>query len=170
MFGASYESIKDQFWRQLSVEKPINAAREFMLRTGMWGGDSISSMHDVAERGVLGAVNDLCDATGLGCKLDLDTWVFDPSIATFMMRHFPDPLAIWTASGQGAVIMGCRHNLTDTLLEELERYGVKSCKIGSMTGRGSNRVIEIGKKAQPFPTEIKDPFWPAFTKVLNNRS
>ncbi|NMC06007.1 MAG: hypothetical protein GYA24_12400, partial [Candidatus Lokiarchaeota archaeon] len=165
-FGARYEAIKEQAWGQLSVEKPISTAREFMIRTGMWGGESISAMHDVAERGVLGAINDWCEATGLGCKIELDGWPFDPSIASFIKRHFPDPLAIWAASGQGGVIMGCRPSLTKLLLEELDRSGVPGRKIGMMTGKGGSRVLEIGGTSRSFPAEIKDPFWPAFMKVL----
>jgi hydrogenase expression/formation protein HypE len=169
-FGACYEAIKEQAWHQLSVEKPVNAAREVMIRTGMWGGESISAMHDVAERGVLGAVDDWCEATGLGCCIELDGWPFDPSMAAFIKRHFPDPLAIWAASGQGGVIMGCRPSLTGLLLDELERSGVPSRKIGVMTANGTHRAFKRGGLVQAFPAEIKDPFWPAFTKVLRARA
>jgi hydrogenase expression/formation protein HypE len=168
-FGARYEAIKKQTWGQMSVEKPVDAACKLMIRTGMWGGQSITAMHDVAERGVLGAVNDWCEATGLGCSIELDGWPFDPSMATFIKRHFPDPLAIWAASGQGGVIIGCRPSLTGSLLDELERSGVPARKIGSMTTYGTPRALKIGGLAQPFPAEIKDPFWPAFTKVLRAR-
>nr|MDO8085334.1 AIR synthase related protein [Candidatus Sigynarchaeum springense] len=169
-FGARYEAIKRQCWSQLSVEKPVEAAREIMIRTGMWGGESISAMHDVAERGVLGAVNDWCEATGLGCSIGLDGWPFDPSMAAFIKCHFPDPADIWAASGQGGVIMGCRPSLTSTLLGELQRSGVPSRKIGTMKAHGSPRTYTIGGSMHNFPAEIKDPFWPAFTKVARAKN
>ncbi len=168
-FGARYEAIVEQTWHQMSVEKPVGAANDLMIRTGMWGGQSITAMHDVAERGVLGAINDWCEATGLGCSIDLDGWSFEPPMAAFIKRHFPNPLAIWTTSGQGGVIIGCRPNLTGSLLDELERTGVPGRKIGSITTYGTPRAFKIGGLVQPFPAEIKDPFWPAFTKVLQAR-
>ncbi len=169
-FGAGYESVKKQAWSQLSVEKPVGAARELMIRTGKWGGESITAMHDVAERGVLGAANDWCEATGLGCSIGLDGWPFDPAMAAFITRHFPDPAAIWAASGQGGVIMGCRPGLTGSLLDELERAGVPGKRIGAMGVEGAPRVYTIGGSTHEFPAEIKDTFWPAFMEVARARS
>jgi hydrogenase expression/formation protein HypE len=168
-FGACYEAIKDQAWQQLSIEKPVSIAREFMIRSGLSPKESISAMHDVAERGVLGAVNDLCDAMSLGCKLDLDSWEFDPAMIAFIQHFFPDIADIWVASGQGGILLACRPPVSDGLLDELRRAGIAAGKIGTMVNKSAGRSFISNEVEQELVQSYKDPFWPVFKKVVEKQ-
>lgn len=165
-FGACYEAIKDQTWQQLSIEKPASIAREFMIRTGLDPVESISAMHDVAERGVLGAANDLCDAMNLGCKLDFDAWEFDPAMVSFIQHFFPNPLDIWAASGQGGILMACRPSISYELLGELHAAGIPAGKIGTMATKSTGRSFTINETEHEMTAAFNDPFWPVFKRIV----
>ncbi|HME56588.1 MAG TPA: AIR synthase-related protein [Candidatus Lokiarchaeia archaeon] len=168
-FGACYEAIKNQAWKQLSIETPASIAREFMIRAGLSPRESISAMHDVAERGVLGAANDLCDAMNLGCKLDLDAWEFDQAMTSFIQHYFQNPADIWAASGQGGVLMICRPSISAELLDELRAAGIPAGKIGTMTSKSAGRSFTINETEHELTGAIPDPFWPVFKRIVDNR-
>ncbi len=45
-----------------------------VIKEGIAAGEyGVSSMHDVTEGGVLGAVWEICEASGLGCDIDNDS-------------------------------------------------------------------------------------------------
>jgi len=169
-FGARYEAIKDQAWQQLSIEKPASIAREFMIRAGLSPGESISAMHDVAERGVLGAINDLCDGMNLGCKIDFDAWEFDPAMADFIQHYFSSPIDIWAASGQGGILIACRPSISDELINELRAAGIAAGKIGKMTPSKTGRSFTLDGTERELTADFKDPFWPVFKRITENRA
>nr|MDO8112264.1 AIR synthase-related protein [Candidatus Sigynarchaeota archaeon] len=170
VFGTRYESVKAQVWQCLSVEKPVSIARSYLQHTSKDYINPITAMHDVAEKGVLCAVNDWCEATGLGCDLDLDGWPFDPRMKAFIQHYFKNLEDIWRASGQGGVIIGCRPDATQDLLNEFDKNGIVARKIGRMTPNGTKRMYILNGHARELLPDVEDPFWGVFTKVLKKNA
>ncbi|MFX0099192.1 MAG: AIR synthase related protein [Candidatus Hodarchaeota archaeon] len=168
VFGPDYEKMKESAWNSLSFETPVHIIQEIISKYTKNGQDFlIEAMHDVAEKGVLGAVKELCEATKLGCNLNLDNWNLDERLDEFITKYFEDPRDIWKASGQGGLLIACNSIATPVILGRMKDMKIKAGKIGSFTEAGLGKSYTIEEREHEFPQSIEDPFWPVFQDIIN---
>lgn len=114
---------------------------------GVIGGQHpVTSMHDVTEGGVLGAVWEVCAASQMGCDLYYDAIPIDAVTHKLCNHYGIDPLKL-ISSGTMLVTVG-PENVAD-LEKAWDASGVPHARIGSVTSgeirllkAGTNHVIE----------------------------
>lgn len=105
-----------------------------VLDEGMIGAAcGVSAMHDVTEGGVLGAVHELCDASGCGCLLYRD----DISVLG-ATRKICDTLNldVYRLIGSGSMLITTPDSAA--LLKALSQSGINAAVIGRMSAEGRN--------------------------------
>ena len=167
-FGNAYPGMRDDAWADLSIECVTALVMDAFRKTGENPFTEIHAMHDVAEKGVLGAASELCEACDFGCRLDLDSFPIDPNVEAFLELHFPDPTSIWSASGQGGLLVACNPARTEIIINALADEDVPAARIGKFNDYGQHRVYTILKENHSLKAPIEDPFWPAFHKALHD--
>ncbi|MHA1371056.1 MAG: AIR synthase-related protein [Promethearchaeota archaeon] len=167
VYGEEHQKIRDQAWASLGVEMIVDATREFIKSLTTKGKThGIKSMHDVAERGVLGAVVEMADAANLGFNLDLDTIKLDGKFSRFLNKYFSKPLEYWQASGQGAVLIASSPDQSPALVNFLRSRGIKTSLIGYFTKSRNDKNYTIQGKKSNLTRTFQDPFWPAFKNLV----
>lgn len=168
IFQDTYREVRDLAWNSLSFEKPARIIQELIQTFKKKRHNcQVTAMHDVAEKGVLGAVNELCHGKGLGCNLNLDEWTFEKGINEYIDGYFHQPDAIWRASGQGGLLIACENKITATILDEMKKKGIKVDKIGTVMEKQHGRKYKLNLKENEIPRSIEDPFWPVFQEVAS---
>ena len=104
-----------------------------------------TAMHDVTEGGVLGAVHELCEASGTGCEIMQDDIpVMD--ITEKICAHFS--ISPYRLIGSGSMLITTPD--PDKMLAELKAAGVSAAQIGRITKSGVF-VVSDGKKRKILP-------------------
>jgi hydrogenase maturation factor len=165
-FGAEYPDAREAAWADLSIERVTALVVDAIRQAGENPFTEIHVMHDIAEKGVLGAASELCEACGFGCRLDFDSFPLDPEVKAFLELHFPDRTSIWSASGQGGVLVACNPARTETILNALLEKRIPAARIGRFSGDRQYRMYTVEEMTRSLMIPIADPFWPAFQKVL----
>lgn len=112
----------DSFFSQLSV-----------VKEGLLGGRyNALKLHDVTEGGIFGAVWEMCQAAGLGCKVYRDRIPVHP-ITVKVCRHFEiDPYRL-ISSGSMLVIISPED--VEGYMKALDCEGILGTVIGEVTGK-----------------------------------
>ncbi len=152
---AGWQEACDLFW-QTSV-----------LAEGLAGGRSayVRAMHDVTEGGALGAVRELCHASGCGASIQADRLPVSEAVGRIAQRFGFDPAR---AVGAGAMLMTCLPAHAPAVLQEVEAAGVSAYAIGQTTppDEGITLVAQDGQTAPLSQPEAQDPYWNAYFQAL----
>lgn len=118
-------------------EELLNKAKSYMEKLsvvpeGVIAGEfGVHSMHDVTEGGLLGALWEVCRASGTGAE------VFEEKIPLSeetrkICEHFAiDPFKLISS---GCMLITCKNG--EDLVKKLERKGIRAAVIGSVTEKG----------------------------------
>ena len=111
-------------------------------------------MKDGAEGGLVRALNDLADATGLGFHVEEDRIPIPPELRRLAGQLNFDPLS---ASSSGLLIALVRPEWVREAVWYLEILGIPVSVAGSMSDR-RERWILGPEGRRPFPEEAEDPY------------
>lgn len=165
--GNKYRDERNKAWDGLSIEHAARIAREVSVVDKDEREHRVKIMHDVAEGGVLGAMEELRAPIGMGLQLDLDSWVVDENENMFLANYFTKH-QIWQASGQGALLIVADPLLAPHIVEELRDNGERAMIIGKFREGSEYHYKLDGKTIQHDPAS-RDPFWPVFLKARANQ-
>ncbi len=168
-FGADHARVMERYWNMLSFENAFPVMAGIAKDTGLPLPGFVHGMHDVAERGVLGAAFEFSEAAGRGCDLVLDRWKFENGIEQFWQHFFGDVGSIWRASGQGGLLVAMEPAFTSRFLDACREKGMLSVRIGQFTCEGGRKDFSLGGIAGTIDESISDPFWPVFKKIIEQR-
>lgn len=126
----------------------MNAARQLgeqlsVLEDGMIGArNGASAMHDVTEGGIFGAVYELCDASGCGCRLYQDNIPIRD-----VTKKICDAIGldVYRLIGSGSMLITTQN--TDEMLGAFKRSGVHAAVIGHITEK--ERIVMADGTTQP---------------------
>ncbi len=110
--------------------------------------DGVTTMHDVTEGGILGAVAEIALAAGLGAEICEKDIPVDGVTEKLCSRLDIDPLKL-IASGS---MMFTGKDL-DKAVKELESAGIRSSKIGRITAKKENVLFRKDGRTESFSTE-----------------
>ena len=106
------------------------------------------AMHDITEGGVLGAVWEICRASGKGAIIESDN-IPVREITKKICRHFEiDPMKLISS---GSMLIICENSASYDLIEKLNQMGILCSRIGQITDepgvylKREGVVIEIGE-------------------------
>ncbi len=119
----------------------------------------VSAMHDVTEGGVIGALCEMCEASGTGAHVDLSKIpVYD--VTHKICAHYG--IDVFGLISSGSMLITAQNG--GMVVDALERAGIKAAVIGKVTGQGVYDVSG-GQCQQRFPYESDELY-----KALKTRS
>ena len=117
-----------------------------VIPEGKIGGNmGVSSMHDITEGGLLGAVWELCEASNTGCILYKEQIRIAEETEKICQYLQIDPLRLISS---GCMLITVEQEKKQQLLEQLNREGIMASIIGEITEKGryllqGEEMIEI---------------------------
>ncbi|HHV61673.1 MAG TPA: AIR synthase [Firmicutes bacterium] len=132
----------------------ISVVREGMIAAA----NGATAMHDVTEGGVIGAVFELCEASGVGLKVWEERIPVAPETRNICSLLGIDPLRL-TSSGCMLISAVCAKRVVGAL----EEAGIPATVIGEIVEPGRGRVLvrQDGKEVEVLPPE-RDELYKAF--------
>ncbi|MBB6213961.1 hydrogenase expression/formation protein HypE [Anaerosolibacter carboniphilus] len=133
----------------------VNSAKIMMdkisvVPEGMIGGAiGTSSMHDITEGGLLGAVWELCEAAGVGIEIYMDKIPIAAETERVCKYFGIDPLRLISS---GCMLMTISMDKEKDLLEALKEQGIQGTVIGRVT-TGGRFLIDGKEKLEIAPPE-----------------
>jgi len=100
----------------------------------------VTSMHDVTEGGLIGAVYELARASGHDVTVNAEAVIVEDVTRIIFSRLGADPLK---AMGSGSFIAALRPNQKDEALGLLKELGVKASVIGRVEGSSSKPRLKL---------------------------
>jgi len=121
-----------------------------VVKEGIIGGKiGVSSMHDVTEGGILGAVWEVCEASKVGCNIFRDKIALAEETIEICKFFNIDPLRLISS---GTMLITVRPEKEKELIEELNKSGIQAAVIGEITEKG-RYIIENNEKIEIEPPE-----------------
>ena len=128
-------------WRELSTVTEALVASSLGL-----GGRGVRAMHDAAEGGVRGALQEMVDASGVRLSVDLSRIPIDPHAAQICSTFGLDPLSV---SSSGALFVALPSPRVPELIQRWRGAGIKGTLIGRF--RPGAPLVQHGDHPLPRP-------------------
>ena len=110
----------------------ISVVKEGLI-AGKYG---VSAMHDITEGGIYGALWELCEASGVGCEVDIKRIPVRQETIEIAEVFGLDPCKLISS---GSMLISCRDG--NGLLSELSKAGIEASYIGR-TNETKKRIIK----------------------------
>lgn len=146
----------DNFWKLSVLEESQIAIRTLAPN------DKLHAMHDVTEGGVLGAIDEMAQASDLGFDVNADAIPVEGETQKIADLFDIDPLF---SIGAGCMLMSVSPDVADALLRALEDAEIKATSIGTFRNDRMKNVTRNGA-SKTFSFDGVDPYWGAFFKAM----
>jgi hydrogenase expression/formation protein HypE len=124
-----------------------------VVKEGMIAGKmGATAMHDVTEGGVLGALWELAEASGVGLRIYRDKIPVRPETRTICEEFGLNPLKLISS---GCMLITCRDG--QGMLEALNREGIPASIIGEVVEEG--RTLVSGEREEPIDPPESDELY-----------
>lgn len=148
-FSINNEEIQS-FTKQLSVVPEGLLAAQF----------GVHAMHDITEGGLLGAVQEICQAANVGAEIR-EKDVFVPQLTKKICEYFAlDPLAL-LSSGSMLIITPDG----DGLIDELDRAQIPAFKVGTITHGNYPSLVRVSGERIAIKGQVEDDLWRFFANT-----
>lgn len=148
IFGASEATLLSRKFRFQSC------VREALALSRMSG---VHAMHDVAEGGLVAALNEIAQASHRGFSLDF-TKILIPSQIQALARQFQLSVdELISMSSTGTLIAAVEEDRERAILRRLSQLNVPARLVGKFS-KNRHRTLRDGLRDRPFPTKAHDPF------------
>jgi hydrogenase expression/formation protein HypE len=138
------KELSEKLGKELVESAKAFGDRISVARAGIIAAEEgVSSMHDVTEGGVLGAVWELCEASGAGVVIEKGKIPLARETGTICRHYNIDPLKLISS---GSMLITCKDGAR--LLERFEREGIKAAVIGRITA-DKGRYLKSGDEVVP---------------------
>ena len=109
----------------------------------------VHAMHDITEGGVLGAVCEMCEASGVGAEIDLSSVPVLPVTGKICERYALDVFGLISS---GSMMIAAENGAL--VIEALKQNGISAAMIGKAGGDGVYDISSGEKKAVfPYPAD-----------------
>ncbi len=151
------EELIAAFGKQIVYEARTFIDQISVVRDGLTAAEfGVNAMHDVTEGGVMGAVWELCEASGTGADIYAEKIPVNMSTRKICEYYNIDPLKLISS---GCMLIAAADG--DGLVEKLNSEGISACVIGKLNNTGKRQIISTtGLK------EIEPPGSDELYKVL----
>lgn len=118
----------------------------------------ISGMHDCTEGGALGAIYELCKASGTGAEVNQEKIPLGKNQKQLCQLFNIDP---YRSIAAGSMLIACQKEATQSTLSLLRNTGINAEKVGQTLERPELLIITPTEK-KPLEYQEKDPYWKTF--------
>lgn len=109
-----------------------------------------NAMHDVTEGGILGALYELCEASGLGCTIHADLIPIEAVTHRICLHFGIDPLKLISS---GAMLIVVEQSKADGLMAAMQDAGIPCVAIGNMTSDPRRQISVNGVQKEIDPPQ-----------------
>jgi hydrogenase maturation factor len=131
----------------LSIVEPALVSAEY-----------VSAMHDPTEGGVLGGIFELCEASGKGCIVNMESIPVRTETRIICEKLGLDPFRLVSS---GTLLATVNKSKTPKLLKKLWRRGFKASIIGRTTENKNERIGLLGEREIRINELPQDELWKA---------
>lgn len=153
------QEAASSFWN-ISVLPESQVVRELHMDS-----KTVNAMHDVTEGGVMGAVYEFATASRKGIRLDTDKIPVSPVHADVAHIFGLDPQRI---IGAGSMLIACKKEGKEMLINELQRRGISCTEIGMFLSESEGKFFTKGDEMYPLNAPAQDAYWSIFAKSMEN--
>ncbi|NJB84331.1 hydrogenase maturation factor [Lewinella marina] len=146
------QKAAENFWKLSVLEESRIAAATLTANLDLHG------IHDVTEGGVLGALDEMAQAAGLGFAVNPALIPVEPEARAVAEVFGIDPLF---AVGAGSMLIAVAPAAEASLRGALSAAGIPATTIGHFTEAADKTLLADGRR-QAFAFDGKDPYWAAF--------
>jgi hydrogenase expression/formation protein HypE len=157
-FGAGFAERAAQIFYEMSVVEDAMTAVSVGVRD-----NGVTAMHDATECGIWGGLFEFAQAAGLGARVDKDLIVVRDCVTEICRLFGIDPYA---AISEGTLIIACRDDRAEDVVQALFRKGIASSIVGELTDASQGMVLVEGSRQTKLEHPLVDPFWAAFYDAL----
>jgi hydrogenase expression/formation protein HypE len=123
----------------------------------------VHAMHDATEGGLVAALNEMAEASGLGFEVEMEKIPISEEVR-ILQRHFKlSDEEVLAMSSTGTVLAAVDAKAKDKVQETLRKIGVSSSFVGNFT-ESKERLLLKNKKCLNFPPVAHD----SYNKILSS--
>ncbi len=153
------EKTRGLFKKISVVEDALTASSAGLRKNG------VTAMHDVTEGGVLSAVLEMADASGLGVIVDSESIPIMEEVEEVCRLFRIDP---GFALGQGSLIVASRPGHTQKVMKAFRRKGISASIIGRLT-EDRRSMMRVKGRLRRLAYPRQDPYWRAYWNGVQRR-
>lgn len=125
----------------------------------------VTAMHDPTEGGIAGGLHEMCDASGVGFKVNLERIPLHPAtteICDILGVNWPNLIS------SGCMLITCSSAHAEEVVHEIEKKGVQATIIGKIVDDSTTRLLVEDGEYTHVKRYDSDALWGAL-KTLNER-
>jgi hydrogenase maturation factor len=117
----------------------------------------VHAMHDATEGGLVAALNEMADASGVGFKVEMEKIPVTAEVR-ILQKHFRlSDEQVLAMSSTGTIVAAVDAQAKDKVQETLRKIGIASSFVGNFT-ESKGRLLMKNKKSLNFPQVADDPY------------
>jgi hydrogenase expression/formation protein HypE len=155
-----YEKARRYFLRSNTVKDCLTAASCGIHKRG------VTAMHDATEGGVVAALLEIAEASGLGGTITLDEIPISDETRELCKFFRIDPLV---SLAEGCLVIACRPTSTMRILRRLQSDGIRSTVVGNLSAKMRGLHGKTRKGTVPLRYPKRDPYWQAYWKAVTKK-
>ncbi len=152
---------QDVFYKMSVVEDALTAVGIGVRDNG------VTALHDATECGIWGGLFEIAQASRLGVRVEKEKIVVEDAVTEVCGLFGIDPYA---SISEGTLILSCRPQKADAVVQALSRKGIKASVVGELTSPEKGMILADHGKDNKLLHPIVDPFWKAFYDALARHS
>ncbi|WP_114792697.1 AIR synthase family protein [Niabella yanshanensis] len=154
-----YQKACESFYHTSSLPDALSAVNS------NGGNAGVTAMHDVTEGGVLGAIYELCVASGCGAVIYNDSLPVDDAPARICEVFDLDPRY---CVGAGAMIIACKKESSGEVIARLASRNIPCVEVGELREKQNGIILVEGDEKNRLTYREADPYWEVFYKALKS--
>jgi hydrogenase maturation factor len=161
-FGKDFNKKAQQIFYKMSVVDDAMTAVSLGVRD-----NGVTAMHDATECGIWGGLYEIAQAANLGVRVEMESIVVEDCVPDICRYFGIDPYA---SISEGTLIISCRENKAQDILNALRKKGIKASIVGEFTQPRLGMVLVRSGREKKLEHPIVDPFWRAFYEAIEKHS
>lgn len=117
----------------------------------------VNAMHDATEGGLIVALNEMAEASGVGFRIEYEKIPMRKEAQTLRKWFRLSDDQVLSMSSTGTILVAVSSEAKDNVEKELRKNNVEASFLGVFTKSMRRIIVKDGKEA-PFPKEADDPY------------
>lgn len=125
--------------------------------------NGVVALHDATECGIIGAVYEMGQSSGLGVRLDKDNIIVAPGVKEICGYFGLDP---YSSISEGTLVIACRPHRAEVILAALNGAGIEASVAGELTEPAKGMMLVENGQAKELRHPGTDKFWTVYYDAL----
>lgn len=125
----------------------------------------VRAMHDATEGGLVSALNEVAEASGLGFKLDFGALPITPEVRIIQKKFKLSNDQLLGMSSTGTILAAVEPNSREIVSVALNRNRFKPSFVGKFTAK-RQKILITGTKERKFPDSAED----FYARIMSNKT